>query len=589
MYYLNSTTLALLLVMLVFTVSGVRMVKRGVIGRPRFRGYCYECRFDLRDRQAGGVCPECGAVIIAVGQRPAQDWKKRAWLVAQASALLLPWGVVGPTAWRVADMAGLWVWVFPSHYLEAVAGSQDRRTMAATGVVLRRYASGGSSEAAMRRAVWAVARDLERPEWSRGSPGGNMGLKSRTENEIGSGFQGAGPDDLAAALDTPELSAGRFDALLAEVIEAFGKTAVAYSTDVDAMLAVLLAGDRAAIRAWADDKHPVNAPRVLREEQINALAEMVLAVQGDPARPWNPRWGLGLERAYANGRVSEEQIRRYLEQSFAPRMLFYDGSKLPRGDVADFEIVGGWRDGGGRPVRMTAVAKGEFAGRVIGEVTRGQSTSTHDTSLRFDGKVLLPDDTGVKRVTLEVRAEFTPDQIDREMKADHSTYRDQKGRLEGLRTFPAVTVAKEVVAELELVETNAPRIVQDAGGVRAEDLWPRGQKPGVLFRRTPEGVKVGIYEYFQRPAVDLALSCSLRQNGTEYPLGWSFAPRFGGSRLSYGPVVSGIDPGRPVDVVFRSDTGLLERPVWTPRVWKGDAVFEGVLPREDTDGRMGGW
>lgn len=586
-YLLNPVTIAALVMLLVFTVPCVRMLRRAVIGRKRFKGRCYECKFDLRGRAAGGVCPECGSAIIAVGARPPISGRERLWLIAQATALLLPWVLIGAVAWKLAVFSGLGARMFPARFLES---KQGRMAEEAAGAILRRYAAGVSSEAAMRKAVDAVARqtsDPERAKWLARNQ-----AEQRTQNEIRSGYHGAGPDDLAAALDEPGMSAKRFDALLRAVIAAYDERPVNEGTDVDAVIAALLAGDLSVTREQgSNSEHPTHQPRELTSEQRASLTGLVLKVQGDQARPWNSLWGSGLELAFSKGLASEAQIRRYLEQSFNPSIIVYDGEKLPRGDVVDFEIKGGWRDAAGSPVRLSAKATGSFADRVTGQVTRGQTRSTYDSSLRFDGMLLLPDELGKRTLTMEVSATYSPELVEKEEKSEGSKLPGEAERLAVRKAFPAVTVTKTVSVDLDLVENDAPKVVEEEAGITVARLWPPGSwSATVLYRPVSGGIDIGVYNRFDRPPIDLAFSGFVRQDGMEHRIGWGFVPRYAGRMgLSLRGVVEGIDPKRPVDVILRSDVGLLERPVWSPRVWKGQQVFKDVRLAEDDEGRMDDW
>src|SRR4029079_10337249 len=100
----------LVLSALVLTVPGLVLLKRAVVGLPRVKTRCRECRFDLSGCAVGTErCPECGAAVLARGQRPPLPRGRRLLFAGLGLLCLVPLMHSGPSLFARARL-----WLAPS-------------------------------------------------------------------------------------------------------------------------------------------------------------------------------------------------------------------------------------------------------------------------------------------------------------------------------------------------------------------------------------------------------------------------------------------------------------------------------------------
>jgi hypothetical protein len=562
---------------LLLTIPGLRLLKRGTIGRPKVRDGCWRCGFSLAGLPgAVGCCPECGSPVVALGHRPPTPAKERLLLLAIAGLCLVPGLHSTVILGQVLTQSSVFASLSPSTVLSRAsrAGVQNWQIYNAAGTQAQSFAQGSLGEKPLRSALDRMALELE----NKGTAFLGMPYPTQSESRrIDSQFGGEGLAKVAAALDDRSLPSDRLDVLLDALAHAYETHAVAHSTDIDHVVCGMLGG------AWPDRhssssgeyKPTLPSPRDLTPAQRARLVKMVLTVQQAPDHPWNPAWGQALERAAASGAVDPGDMRRYLEQSFAPRIILDEGTTVRQGDVLRFRIDPGWVTGSPIPLFVKVrAASPSFAGRVQGGVCVGTITNPDmNSNQQYDAYLFLPDTTGPVRLELEVAVSFGGDCIDA-LKGwiNPWGYETQEP---AWRKLPAVTVVKKASIDLQLVASDSPRTREEATG---SDEVAAGLSATCWYCGTTDNA---VYEVSVSPAsADLAAEVFLRQDTVERRLGWAFSYRIGWQGLRLAGTAAGIDPTRPVDVVVRSSLGPVERSYWAPTVWKGEAVISKVRPRQ---------
>jgi hypothetical protein len=125
--------------------------------------------------------------------------------------------------------------------------------------------------------------------------------------------------------------------------------------------------------------------RELTNEQRSEVVDLLLAVQKDPGRTWNPRWGLMLEELQDTARLTPQQFETYLRQAAGFQLI--TRQNVRRGDPLPIAV---------HPVNWN------FAGR-------GWEAAVKIEELKVDG-VLLPA-ANIKEISTRVWVRDAPDAI----------------------------------------------------------------------------------------------------------------------------------------------------------------------------------
>lgn len=562
----------LFLSLLLLTGPGLFLLKRAILGMPRAGRRCYECGYDVECIGVSGRCPECGSPRVAFGVRPRIPRKQRLFTLLGAIVLLQPlvYGtlLVMGTAAQLPVM-GRW---FPRWTLSS-ASSSDSAKENAISTVLHRFSAGGVSNSAMRDAVRSAVQML-----SRESKGLFPPLLGSMDRDNGTGMRvnvsNLAVTALTAALDNRSLNPDRRGALIDALAEAYETFPVENSSQIDDAIYALLTAtlpkpwsSGSSDYAWPDG--PPNATH----EQRSRLIKMVLTVQANADRRWNPHWGSALELAYQAGWVTEEQFTLYLKQSLAPRMFLHEGDKARPGDVVVFDVLPRWRSGLGVPAFVRVRGTGVAEDRVIGPATIGTLTYANSSSTLHQAFAALPDQKGEIELPLTVSASFGPDVVDAMMERTNPS--GPGNHVPVGREYPACEARKSVVLRLKLELPAAPvtRLTEDAGIASS-----MRDTLGARIRYNSGGGEplVALSIDARQVPMDLAGDAFLVQGEREFPMGWQFAFRIR-PQMSFVARLPDLDTGQPVSVVWRPRLGVVERPFWAPTVWGGELRWDNVL------------
>jgi hypothetical protein len=537
-----------LLATLGFALAGLGYLKRAVIGRARATQRCWSCRFDLGALPNAEVCPECGTPVVPPGRRPPTPARERVWLLACGVALLLPLGFAAEVYIRVREVR--------------YASQKDARHAAAAKTLLS-YIGGGANEMEMRRAVAAYMEGLVSDSTDAGVLiRGRMG--SQTTPVV------------ARLLDDPSIPSLRRKKFVGALMDEYRRVPVNRSTQADTILCDLLCGKRFDVAASANAGYaPLSTlARPLDAEEASLIIEALLDIQADHTRQWCQEWGVGIERAFARGLVTREQMERYLRNSLDPKVVLMPGLPPRAGDLVVFRIDPRWRAGTGIPVRLRfSVTDPAWKPRVLGWILQPLQEQQVESSGRFTKGVLaLPDTPGKHRVrfsaTLEAGADVSKDALER-----GGLFRDEES-LELWKSIPPVTCTSEFELVLDLERSQASPVKFESQGLTASELGLRAYLEAAPPRA---GTTTTISANISSPApLDLAFDAVLVQDGSEFPLGWSLRRRIGPERLRYRAEVTGLDTSRPVTLLLKSSKGPLERPAAYPVFWEGSVELKDI-------------
>ena len=335
-------SLVLVVVLVCFTLAALRLLKRATIGRARANNRCWSCRFDLRAIPDATRCPECGTPAVAPGVRPPTPALERLWLLACALALLMP-----PAYATMVILRARQAW--------NASGSGALHASAAGTLIS--YATGGSTDDAMRKAVAWYAQGLADPDPQRGLSGVLIQRRKGTDATT----------IVARLLDDPSIDPARRRRFVAALMNEYRRTPLTWSTQADLILADLLCGQRVQrySSGSADYLPASNAPRGLDADEARLIVDALLDIQEDHSRKWCRDWGTGIECAFARGLASREQIERYLRNSFDPVFVLMPDVPPRAGDLVVFRYQPRWRSGTGIPVRLRfGVADPAWSGSV---------------------------------------------------------------------------------------------------------------------------------------------------------------------------------------------------------------------------------
>lgn len=538
-----------LLATLGFALAGLGYLKRAVIGRARATQRCWSCRFDLGALPNAEVCPECGTPVVPPGRRPPTPARERLWLLACSLALLFP--------------AGFSAHVY-AHLRATRHASNAHARHAAAATTLASYATGGSTDDAMRKAVAAYAERLG--ESGVQIPGVIIRRGTGTETT----------PVVARLLDDPAIDPERRKKFVAALMDQYRRVPISWSTQADTFLVDLLSGERVKrYSSGSGDYVPASAtPRVLDTDEARLIVEALLDIQADHTRQWCEEWGVGIERAFARGLVTREQMERYLRNSLDPKVVLMPGLPPRAGDLVVFRIDPRWRAGTGIPVRLRfSVTDPAWKPRVLGWILQPLQEQQVESSGRFTKGVLaLPDTPGKHRVrfsaTLEAGAGVSKDALER-----GGVFRDEES-LELWKSIPPVTCTSEFELVLDLERSQASPVKFESQGLTASELGLRAYLEAAPPRA---GTTTTISANISSPApLDLAFDAVLVQDGSEFPLGWSLRRRIGPERLRYRAEVTGLDTSRPVTLLLKSSKGPLERPAAYPVFWEGSVELKDI-------------
>lgn len=565
---------------IVMTPAGVMLLKRAIIGRRRAGVKCYNCGFDLvGSRGVTERCPECAAVIVAPGRRPPMARRTRVKFAMLALILLQPSFYMGLIGWEMIRSTPVYAWLFPDSVLRRTPRTPMEADSAqqAASARFRAYPGGGVSSAELDSALRAYMNYLNTPGMTLFpvKPGTESGLRSTHLIASGRGFRAA--SDLAAILDDKSIPDERYSALIDAVANAYERSPISASTNVDDVLCDLLMGARSKrYGGGTGDYEPTGAPRQLGAAERNRLVRMILTIQGDSQRMWNWRWGEGFENAAAVGNVDRTDVDLYLDQVFSPRIVIPEGTKLERGDVVRFYVHPSWRNGAGMPVRVRLVgASPPLRERVAGDIVAGQLFLTAEGSVTYGGFLFLPDVTGKLTIDLDLEADFGPG-------IAHAQEHVYSGPHDNTlsRRLPAHKSRKRARLEVELIDSTSPRTVDDDAGITPEQM-KRHFGATIRCEGGGDGTTVWGSISARGLTIDTAFDIAIRQGEREYPMGWVLVQRIGDEWTQFSGPAPGFDPARSFELLLRSDKGPIERAAWIPRIWKGQLVLTDVWVRND--------
>jgi hypothetical protein len=561
--------LALLLLVisgLIFVAPALWLWKRTVVGPPRATTRCYQCRYDLRGL-AAPICPECAAPVLPPGTRLRPPRARRAILCVLAILFSLVIWTAGDFAWLIFKHSTPFQALFPAAY--ARYQRLDRADDPAAVATLDAYAAGKGSRRAMERAVASVLKTLcpttdpnsQRRFQLTGPPGEYTG-GSYSNTEIAS---------LAAALDSVATSESQHDALLEAIAAAHRQLPICMSSQVDDILCDLLEERRVTrFSSGSGDYRPTRTqPRVLTAHQRTLLTELVLDIQSRHDRAWNNAWGAALEQAAVNGLLTDDQKRRYLEQSFYPEIVVAERAPCAAGDLVPFAVRSHWRTGSGIPVRVRAWPVDDlWRNRVHGNLV-SPGPSTTGPNWPCEGWLFLPDKPGTIDLELEVLAEFGPSVID----AYAANVGPPPTAVEQApwRALLPLTIRKHLTCKLVLLPPTAPRVRMEPSDLSPEQVGD-GKPMRVSYAQTPRGLLVCVWPWRPVEGLGFAWDVSIRQNGVEHPIGWAFGPRLNFTSFPAIGIIPDLKLDQSAELVFRSSLGPLERCIWNPTIWAGEVV-----------------
>ncbi|MBX3382179.1 MAG: hypothetical protein KF864_01590 [Phycisphaeraceae bacterium] len=323
---------------------------------------------------------------------------------------------------------------------------------------------------------------------------------------------------------------------------------------------------RAAMGSMPDLAAPELARRVkdgdLSGSAASAAAERVLGLQASPGFAWRPGVGDLFEMIDAQGLVTPEQARRYVENAGTPTLEWrarIEAMKPLPVNIA----MGPLRVGSTRGIRI--VIDDVQAVADDGRVWRssGKLISRVGAVSRSAWPVLIPVEfeEGSHPVTLRARVKLS---------IDDGTSAEAVGFVDA-RAVAVVWVLPRGVLSVAMRpdETLAPAI-RGAMSVRdmklevfAGDLWLNGM---VVLENAPMGCS---FEIFARQGQE---DGSVR----EWRVGEMTGRAFGGSLWNgIHSKVPGMRPG-VVDIVLRSSPEPAQKGVEVLEAWQGELVFEGV-------------
>lgn len=549
--------LALVLAMGAFSPVAVIYAWRAIVGRRKATHLCYDCRFDLRSLPASiAVCPECGARILKPGSRPPMPARDRVWFAARAIVLFLPLAFVGSYMWKVfRARQGL------------SAGSQG-----AAATTLTDFLKGSGSTSSMKRAVGSYVQDLAPSE-----PGRSYSQPREGPWLITGSYHAQATSVVARLLDDPNVDADRRAAFLAALLDEYRRTPLQHSTQADEILCDLLSGVRGThYGGSSSDYVPASpTPRSIDSSEASLIIEALLEIQADATRSWSPHWGVGIEKAWARGLATKPQIERYIEHSFAPKLIIYPDLPPRAGDIVHVQVHPRWRSGSGIPVLFSARARDPaWRDRLIGPVTRPLKLYQSAGGSLIDdcsGLLLLPDSPGKHRFQLEATVSVGPDVME-VVKSTFSFAGDEEN-LPTWKAIPALSYSTVIEVELDLEPSASAPVRFDDLGIAPIDLGLT-----TSIRAVPESngsAEILMFVWAKNRTIDLAFEAALRQDGREFPLGWSMKRRFETREgMCFLATITGLDVQRPVDVVLRSAQGPLARPAVHPVFWNGQIEFQ---------------
>jgi hypothetical protein len=319
-------------------------------------------------------------------------------------------------------------------------------------------------------------------------------------------------------------------------------------------------------------------PRKLTPPQRDRLVQMMLRIQGDPSRQWNPQWGFGIEHAAVAGLLKDADVSRYLDQIFCPSIFIPDGTTLDRGEVVPFFVVPGWRSGSSIPVKIRAVSAREpFADRLAGSVMDGQVSFATESSMTHQGWLLLPDTTGAVTLDLELEAETGANVL--------IAAKDEISPFDGVNhpiwsRLPNHVARKRVTTAIQLVESHTPIVGEDAGSITAQQVLNYVAGATVNCRSSGDISLVSGWAGFRHLPVDVAFDVYVRQGEREMRIGWIMALRSGIASNSFSAAIRDFSPDEDCDIELRSNPGKIERAREVSHLWKGKLTIEHVHVRK---------
>lgn len=308
----------------------------------------------------------------------------------------------------------------------------------------------------------------------------------------------------------------------------------------------------------------------LSKSQINNILEHALTIQADPHAVWSPEWGDFVQMAWLYRRVTQDQLRRYIRNSFQPGIKITARTRVRNRAVLpirfDYELC------------RTATVPSFDARFQLELATLGDWELPRSLLLQSPW-----DMSSVNRLTEWKRPliSLTP--------GDYTLRIRYRVVVTGKYDYPHPGPLAEWTVEQQTQVTVVDRFTEVVSAVTDERLAD-GVRAAIVVKPlrwddNHNSVDIGGSITVRRPPVDLAFKILLRAGGQEMRVGYLTAVKGGGIEEIDtqpwwpGPSLAGSDR---VDIILRPSLSVAERSLNVTELWYQEIVIENV-PLESSE------